>query len=58
VADILSTALFVMGPEEGLRWSADRGIAALYLVPEANALRSRMTPGFRRLLPANFTERE
>ncbi len=34
VADILSTALFVMGPDEGLRWAEARGIAACYLVPD------------------------
>jgi thiamine biosynthesis lipoprotein len=32
-ADALSTALFVMGPDEGLRWAESRGIAALYLMP-------------------------
>ena len=32
-ADALSTALFVMGPDEGRRWADARGIAALYLVP-------------------------
>jgi thiamine biosynthesis lipoprotein len=32
-ADVLSTALFVMGPEAGVRWADARGIAALYLVP-------------------------
>ena len=31
VADVLSTALFVMGPEEGLRWADARGIAVVYL---------------------------
>ena len=58
VADILSTALFVMGPDEGLRWSTDRGIATLYLIPEGNVLRARMTPKFRRLIAADLTEPE
>jgi thiamine biosynthesis lipoprotein len=31
VADILSTALFVMGPEHGLAWASERGIAVCYL---------------------------
>jgi thiamine biosynthesis lipoprotein len=35
VADILSTALFVMGPELGAKWAEDRGIAACYLIPPA-----------------------
>lgn len=35
VADMLSTALYVMGPEEGIRWSDAHRIAALFLVPAA-----------------------
>jgi thiamine biosynthesis lipoprotein len=30
-ADALSTALFVMGPERGLRWAAEQGIDVLFL---------------------------
>lgn len=30
-ADALSTALFVMGPERGVVWAEERGIAALYV---------------------------
>lgn len=33
VADVLSTALFVMGPEEGVRWADAHNIAAVYLLP-------------------------
>ena len=36
VADMLSTALFVMGPDEGLAWAEARGIAATYLVPASD----------------------
>jgi thiamine biosynthesis lipoprotein len=32
VADILSTALYVMGPEEGLTWAEARNIAVCFLV--------------------------
>lgn len=32
-ADLLSTALFVMGPRDGSAWAQREGIAALYLVP-------------------------
>lgn len=32
-ADALSTALFVMGPEEGLSWAGARKVAALFVVP-------------------------
>ncbi|MFQ5877403.1 MAG: FAD:protein FMN transferase [Acidobacteriota bacterium] len=49
-ADALSTALFVMGPEEGLGWAEERGTAALYLWrDEAGALERRMTQEFERL---------
>lgn len=34
-ADVLSTALFVMGPEKGLDWADARGIAAVYLLAGA-----------------------
>ncbi|MXZ71886.1 MAG: FAD:protein FMN transferase [Acidobacteria bacterium] len=34
-ADILSTALYVMGPEEGIAWAEARGIAACFLVADA-----------------------
>ena len=33
VADILSTALYVLGPDEGLRWADAHGVAALFIVP-------------------------
>lgn len=39
-ADALSTALFVMGPDEGLRWAAAHGVAALYLVPAGGEIRA------------------
>ena len=56
-ADALSTALYVMGPEEGLRWAETRGIAACYLIPEQGTLRVEMTRAFRRLLPPAATGR-
>jgi thiamine biosynthesis lipoprotein len=50
VADILSTALFVMGPDDGLRWAEARGLSACYLVlDEADRVRARMTRAFSRL---------
>ena len=54
-ADALSTALYVMGPEEGLRWAETRGIAVCYLIPEQGTLRIETTRAFRRLLPAAAT---
>ena len=32
-ADILSTALYVMGEDEGLRWADDHGVAAIFITP-------------------------
>jgi thiamine biosynthesis lipoprotein len=49
-ADALSTALFVMGPEEGLRWSESRNLAVLYLIPESGTLRVAATREFRALM--------
>jgi thiamine biosynthesis lipoprotein len=33
-ADALSTALFVMGPEAGVPWAEERGVAAVYIAPD------------------------
>ena len=38
VADILSTALFVLGPARGLQWANDHDVAALFLVPSDTGL--------------------
>jgi thiamine biosynthesis lipoprotein len=47
-ADALSTALFVMGPEDGRRWAEANGIAALYLIPDGADVRFEATSGFGR----------
>lgn len=47
-ADILSTALYVLGPDHGLAWAEARGLAALFLPNHGPA---RMTTAFRRLNP-------
>jgi thiamine biosynthesis lipoprotein len=48
VADVLSTALYVMGVDEGLAWAEARGIAACFLAASAGApVRVRATPRFR-----------
>lgn len=39
-ADALSTALFVMGPDEGLRWAETRGVAVLFLMPDDASIRA------------------
>ena len=33
-ADILSTALYVMGPEAGLAWARQHGITAVFITPD------------------------
>jgi FAD:protein FMN transferase len=55
VADMLSTALFVMGANDGLAWAEARGLSALFLIPDANTVRVRTTAAFERdLLPKEF----
>jgi len=57
-ADALSTALFVMGPDQGLQWSEARGLAVLYLIPEQGGLRVASTRAFRPLLSQKTTAPE
>jgi thiamine biosynthesis lipoprotein len=47
-ADVLTTALYVMGPEEGLRWAEARGIAAVFLVPGRDGVKALATAAWRR----------
>ena len=49
VADVLSTALYVMGADAGLAWAGARDLAAAYLIADATArggVRMRATPAF------------
>jgi len=50
IADILSTALYVMGAREGLAWAEAHGVAACFLIPEprGSGARVRATSAFRR----------
>jgi thiamine biosynthesis lipoprotein len=57
VADILSTALFVMGPGEGLRWLEGRSIAALFLVSSGDSVEMRFTPAMQSILTQPFVSR-
>lgn len=51
-ADCLSTALYVLGPEEGLRFLARLpGVAAVFLVREGQNLRLLATPSGGKLVP-------
>jgi thiamine biosynthesis lipoprotein len=56
VADILSTALYVMGPREGATWAESRGIAAAYLIPAPGGIRTVTTAAFARLEPTTEPE--
>lgn len=44
IADILSTALYVMGEEEGLRWANTNGVAAIFINESKLVRRSARAP--------------
>ena len=52
-ADVLSTALYVMGPEEGLAWAGDYGFAVCFIVPDlpSGDVTFRATPAFAARFP-------
>ena len=50
-ADTLSTALYVMGPRQGLQWAAVHGLPACFLLTNGQI---RMSPAFRALAPSLF----
>jgi thiamine biosynthesis lipoprotein len=52
VADILSTALYVMGPDTGIAWAEARGMSALFLIPGGSGVTVRATTAFERTLLA------
>ena len=58
--DVLSTALYVMGPEEGLAWAAARGIAACFLLPgpDSGDVTFRATPAFEARFPLPLSSEE
>ena len=49
-ADALATALAVLGPEGCFDFSAERNIAARFIIREATGLQERMTPAFAAML--------
>jgi thiamine biosynthesis lipoprotein len=51
VADILSTALYVMGPDEGLAWAEKNGIAASFLTPRGDTVSMRSSSQFEETFP-------
>jgi thiamine biosynthesis lipoprotein len=46
-ADAISTALYVMGPEKGIAWANQRGIAAIYLSPRGSDVTTTATSAWR-----------
>ena len=60
-ADILSTALFVMGPTAGLRWAERHDVAALFQVPDGASatgpLALRPSRAFVRKFPGRLRDR-
>lgn len=50
-ADALSTALFVLGPAEGLAFADRSGVAALYVIPRGNGWRLAPSARFPRIIP-------
>ncbi|MGY8526713.1 FAD:protein FMN transferase [Paracidovorax citrulli] len=50
LADALSTALTVLGPEAGMRFAAERGIAARMLLRTPDGFLERMSPAFAAML--------
>ena len=52
-ADVLSTALYVMGPDAGLDWAAARGFAVCFIAPVAGSDRVAFltTPAFEQRFP-------
>jgi len=47
-ADVLSTALYVMGPDRGFLWAVDADVAALFLEDVDGAIEAHWTPAMRR----------
>ncbi|MDP0491437.1 MAG: FAD:protein FMN transferase [Verrucomicrobiota bacterium JB023] len=48
-ADAWATALFLMGPEDGLALAANRGIAAYFVIADGAGVREVSTPAFSEL---------
>ena len=48
-ADVLSTALYVMGADEGLQWANANRVAALFITPERQIVRSETFPEDRKM---------
>lgn len=52
-ADILSTALYVLGPDAGMAWARDlQDVGVLFLILDDGSLKSLWNPAMERWLPA------
>lgn len=57
VADILSTALYVMGPEEGVPWAEARGLTAAFLmVGSGGSIQTAATSRWAEMRPALISD--
>jgi thiamine biosynthesis lipoprotein len=55
-ADVLSTALLVLGPEAGLQWARNRrDVAVLFLIQQGDAVRRRWNAAMQEFLVADST---
>jgi thiamine biosynthesis lipoprotein len=53
-ADVLSTALYVQGPDEGMRWMGDDpDVGVLFLIDRAGTLEARWNPAMERWFDNN-----
>ena len=60
-ADILSTALYVMGEDDGLRWADANGVAAVFITPDNRisfSIKARERARAPELLDRKFTLKE
>jgi thiamine biosynthesis lipoprotein len=45
-ADPIGTLMTVLGPEQGLRWANERGLAVMFILRGAHGLEERLSPAF------------
>ncbi|WP_238149817.1 FAD:protein FMN transferase [Dyella jiangningensis] len=45
-ADPIGTLMTVLGPEQGLPWASERGLAVMFILHGANGLEERLSPAF------------
>jgi high-affinity iron transporter len=57
LADVLSTALYVMGPEAGLNWAKSHDVVAIFITDKNEVLTSAPIPGLQ-TLDAKFTTKK